>query len=205
MKKILCFGDSNTYGYIPVSGERYDEDIRWTGILKQKFANDYKIIEAGCNNRNGFIDSIFGAEFTGYKVLPQYLKNNPDIVILALGINDLQKSYRPQIEDISQGLKSMVLSVKESGAEFILISPPVLNTDVLNGYFSFQFDEISVNTSKLLPNLYKNVAEQFSGHYINPNDYISVSKEDGLHYTKEGHSTIANLIYNYIKEILQPA
>jgi len=35
MKRILCFGDSNTYGYDPRSffGDRYDAQNRWTDLL----------------------------------------------------------------------------------------------------------------------------------------------------------------------------
>ena len=35
MKKILCYGDSNTYGFIPETGARYSEHERWSGILKE--------------------------------------------------------------------------------------------------------------------------------------------------------------------------
>lgn len=35
MKNILCFGDSNTWGYDPVTGSRYAYDVRWTGRLQQ--------------------------------------------------------------------------------------------------------------------------------------------------------------------------
>ncbi len=38
MKNVLCFGDSNTYGYDPRSyfGGRYDADSRWVDILAAK-------------------------------------------------------------------------------------------------------------------------------------------------------------------------
>lgn len=36
MREILCFGDSNTYGLIPGTSERYKENVRWTGILQEK-------------------------------------------------------------------------------------------------------------------------------------------------------------------------
>ena len=55
MREILCFGDSNTYGLIPGTKERYKENIRWTGILQQKLKEkDCRIVEEGqaCNNRN---------------------------------------------------------------------------------------------------------------------------------------------------------
>ena len=33
MKKIICYGDSNTFGYNPKDGSRFDENIRWTSDL----------------------------------------------------------------------------------------------------------------------------------------------------------------------------
>ena len=59
-KRILCFGDSNTYGFIPENGLRYDENTRWTGILKKISGDEFQIIEAGGNNRTGFTDSVDG-------------------------------------------------------------------------------------------------------------------------------------------------
>jgi lysophospholipase L1-like esterase len=199
MKKILCFGDSNTFGLNPKKFERYDEDTRWTGILSQKLADKYEIIEAGCNNRNGFVDNNEGNdELTGYKILPEYLKTSPNIVILAIGINDLQKFYRPTLDIISTGLTSMVETITKTGAKVLIISPPVLNNDILNGFFAFQFDETSIATSKSLPELYEAVAKQQNCDYININDYVSVSKTDGLHYTEQEHSKIAEVICDYI-------
>ena len=43
--RILCFGDSNTYGYIPDGSGRYSEDIRWTGLLQKKLASEATVIE----------------------------------------------------------------------------------------------------------------------------------------------------------------
>ena len=48
MKEILCFGDSNTYGLIPGTKERYGRDTRWTGLLEQHlYEKGYRIIEEG--------------------------------------------------------------------------------------------------------------------------------------------------------------
>ena len=43
MTTVLCYGDSNTYGYIPCSGMRYPKDVRWTGRLQVLLgSNDLK-------------------------------------------------------------------------------------------------------------------------------------------------------------------
>ena len=48
MKNILCFGDSNTYGYIPGNRGRYDYEVRWTGILNERIReHGYRVIEEG--------------------------------------------------------------------------------------------------------------------------------------------------------------
>ena len=52
MKRIVCFGDSNTYGFIPGKGNRYDEHTRWTGRLSELLApKGYTVIEQGKNGR----------------------------------------------------------------------------------------------------------------------------------------------------------
>ena len=51
MKTVLCYGDSNTYGFNPSNGFRYPENVRWTGRLQSALGDGYKIIEEGCNGR----------------------------------------------------------------------------------------------------------------------------------------------------------
>ena len=42
---ILCFGDSNTYGYKPDGTGRFDTDTRWTSLLQKKLGADHRVIE----------------------------------------------------------------------------------------------------------------------------------------------------------------
>ena len=44
MKKILCYGDSNTFGYNPVDGSRFDDKTRWTALLQENLGSDFEII-----------------------------------------------------------------------------------------------------------------------------------------------------------------
>ena len=113
MKKVLCFGDSNTFGFIPESGKRYDKNTRWSGILAQLATGRFEIIEAGCNNRTAFTDNPAGFEQTGCKVLPTLLNKDLDCVILAIGVNDLQFFYNPTLEEIKNGMRRLVDIVRE--------------------------------------------------------------------------------------------
>lgn len=200
MKKILCFGDSNTYGFIPSSGKRYDENSRWSGILKKLLREEYEIIEAGCNNRTAFCDNPAGVNETGYKVLPSLLTPDIDCVILAVGINDLQYLYNISMKDYENGLENLIgiVRTKLPRAKIILLSPSVITEDILNSYFAAMFDETSIEKSKQLSAIYERAARKENCKLLDLKKIASPSKTDGLHYEKIEHIKIANAIFDLI-------
>lgn len=206
MKKILCFGDSNTYGFIPQSGLRYDINTRWTGILQTLCNNEFEITEAGCNNRTAFIDNPAGINQTGYKTLPEYLKTNFfDIIILAIGINDLQRFFNPTLNEFEQGMEKLIQITKNLSpkSKIILICPSKLNlAGINNGIFSYQFDKISVEKSGKLSPIYKSLAEKYKCHFIDLNNIVEVSPLDGLHFSPKSHKTIAENLYKNLKQTI---
>ena len=198
MKKVFCFGDSNTYGYIPGSDRRYDKSTRWTGILSALGQNKFQIIEAGCNNRTGFTDNPAGVEQTGHKILPVLLKENCDVVILSIGINDIQFLYNNTLEDVRAGIENLINIVKTHSPEaaIIVVSPSVLSNDILKGYFSGMFDEKSIEKSKHFSAIYKEVALESGAVFVDLNDFVEVSQIDGLHYSSESHKKIAEVMFD---------
>lgn len=206
MKKILCFGDSNTYGFIPQSGLRYDINTRWTGILQTLCNNEFEITEAGCNNRTAFIDNPTGINQTGYKILPEYLKTNFfDIIILAIGINDLQRFFNPTLNEFEHGMEKLIQITKNLSpkSKIILICPSKLNlAGINNGIFSYQFDKISVEKSGKLSPIYKSLAEKYKCHFIDLNNIVEVSPLDGLHFSPKSHKTIAENLYKNLKQTI---
>ena len=198
MKKILCFGDSNVYGFIPKDGKRYPENLRWSGILKEKLKDNYQVIEAGCNNRTGFCDNPAGKDFTGYKILPEYLaKYNPDIIIIAIGINDLQFQYNATKQDIETGIEKILTLVKDR--EILLLSPSVIKENILTSFFAQMFDETSIQKSSNMAEIYQKAAEKYNAKYINLNEIVTPSDIDGLHYEPQAHSKIADKIIKVLK------
>ena len=92
MKRILCYGDSNTWGFIPGTGERYPADVRWPGVLAALLGRGVHVVENGINGRTTAIDDPGypcrnGKEGLGYALLAE----KPfDLVILMLGTNELK-------------------------------------------------------------------------------------------------------------------
>ena len=91
---ILCFGDSNTWGYRPDRKGRFDENTRWTGLLQQKLGPEYHIIEEGlCGRTTIFQDELRenrrGLDMVGATV---EIHNPIDLMIIMLGTNDCKKA-----------------------------------------------------------------------------------------------------------------
>lgn len=203
MKKILCFGDSNTYGYVPGSGKRYDKNTRWTGVLQQLSHGDFEITEAGCNNRTAFSDNPAGDFFTGCKVLPTLLRQDFDFIILFIGINDLQFLYNKSLENIKLGIENLVSIAQKRclHAKILLLSPASLGDGVLNSGFSVMFDKTSIEKSKCLVAVYKTVSDKTGCYFVDMNTVAKVSEIDGLHYSEQEHEKIAYFMFEYISKL----
>lgn len=203
MKKILCFGDSNTYGYIPNNGARYDKNTRWTGVLSLLSHGKFKIIEDGCNNRTAFAANPAGKIFTGYEILPELLTDDFDAVVLAIGINDTQFLYNLSSIEITSGVEKLIniVKVKSPQAKILLVAPSILTDDVLNGNFACLFDRTSIEKSRQLPLLYKKIAEKQNIEFLDLNSDAKTSSLDGLHYAPEQHLKIAQAIFTILSEL----
>jgi len=200
MKKILCFGDSNTYGYIPQTGQRYSKNERWCGILQTLLGDNWEIIEEGCNNRTAFKNNPMGKIYTGYKILPKLLTNDLSYIILSIGINDLQTQYKTTIEEFEQGLKNLINIIKETcpSGQIILLAPPKINESILQGFFSTLFNKSAIEKSTQLPQIYEKIALETECGFINLDTIIKTSKKDGLHLEPADHKIIAETVLNCI-------
>lgn len=203
MKKILCFGDSNTYGYIPNNGARYDKNTRWTRVLSLLSHGKFEIIEDGCNNRTAFAANSAGKIFTGYEILPELLTDDFDAVVLAIGINDTQFLYNLSSIEIASGVEKLIniVKVKSPQAKILLVAPSILTDDVLNGNFACLFDRTSIEKSRQLPLLYQKIAEKQNIEFLDLNSIAKTSSLDGLHYAPEQHLKIAQAIFTILSEL----
>lgn len=194
MKTVLCFGDSNTYGYSPFDGSRFSETERWTGILKTRF----NVIEAGLNNRVGFVLSPFGEKYSGLKYFPKVLSacNNIDFLILSVGTNDLQYAYNVDMQTIENGLETLITFAKEKTSNIIIVPPVILNEYIFNGMFSLMFDKSSIEKSVQVQEVFKKVVSKHNCKLLDFNEFVRPSNIDGLHYDKTAHKKIAEVVFD---------
>ena len=204
MKRILCFGDSNTWGYNPVNGSRYDDNTRWTALLQKKLGADYQIIEEGQNGRTIACDDPWeGGTKNGMKyLLPMLESHDPlDVMIIMLGSNDLKLKFGLPAGDIAGSLCSMIEKAQShfhySGqkTKIMILSPIYIGEGIKDGYFGNFFDgDQAVKRSKELAHWYKLVADRYHCSFLDMAEVASPGTVDCLHLMPEGHAAIAEAL-----------
>jgi lysophospholipase L1-like esterase len=118
VKTILCYGDSNTWGYNPATGERFSRDERWPGVLRQELGEGYEIIEEGlCGRTTVWDDPIEGYKSGKEYLIPCLETHKPiDLVVIMLGTNDLKRRFSLSALDIANGAGVLVDIVLKSSA-----------------------------------------------------------------------------------------
>ena len=213
MKKIICFGDSNTYGYNPENGGRFDENTRWPKLLEKALGDGYEIFEEGQNGRTIANDDPWegGTKCGMDYVLPMLETKKPvDLLIIMLGSNDLKIKFNLPAADIAGSLMTMLMKIKGYCEYFIgcpdlkilIVSPPALSEPFEESYFATFFDDRDVvGRSKELATWYKQVADQFGCYFLNATEKVSAGSVDHLHLDPAGHRVMAQLVKDKIEEI----
>ena len=210
IKNVLCYGDSNTYGYMPGYGTRYPREIRYPGRLQMILGDEYNVIEEGCSGRTTLYDDPIDGWKNGMDyLLPCLYSHRPiDIMILMLGSNDLKLTFHLTAEQIAESAGKLVDVVKSFTAEkqefvpkIILVSPPEIGKDIRTSAFYGAFDEGSIEESKRFPEFFRKVANQRDCIFFDAAKYIYPSEVDSLHLTPEGHITLAKELAKVVMEL----
>ncbi len=193
MKRIICFGDSNVYGYDPRSylGDRYPADVRWTGLLE---ASGWEVINEGFNGQE--IPTMEWEREHWCQRLR--LAGSPDWVLVMLGGNDLLCHPRFTAEDVAERMRLMLsrlLGVSDrEKTRFLLISPPpmVPGTWVTEQRLLLQSTRFAA--------CYRQVAEELRIGFADAGEWGIDLAFDGVHYLPEGHRTFARHLLRRLNE-----
>ena len=204
MKKIICYGDSNTFGYNTVDNSRFDENTRWTSVLQKKLGEEYKVINEGMCDRTGFVTNPKGFLFSAPKHFPKFVSKteNVDLLILWLGTNDLQFQYDISMGTVEKGLENLIKLAQPKMKNMIIVPPVMLNEKVLEGNFKHQFDETSIIKSRKVGRIFRTLANVYHCEYFDINKVTDPSDFDGLHYNENSHKIIAEKLADLIRPLL---
>lgn len=205
-KTILCFGDSNTWGWDPSTKERFPKEIRWTGILKKELGEDYDIIEEGLNGRTTVWDDPIEGYKNGSKhIIPCLETHRPfDLIVLMLGTNDLKNRFSVSAYDIANSIAVLLDIISKSNAgtdggkpRILLMCPPPVGklSEFADAFIG------SEKKSRDFGKYYKAVAQQFGCDYLDTSDYIVSSDIDGIHFEASEHRKLGLAVAGKIKSM----
>ncbi len=207
MKTILCFGDSNTYGYIPGSGKRYSIQTRWPRLLANLLGGEYDVVEEGLSGRTtAFRDLIEPGRCGLDTILPCVMSHEPlDVIVLMLGTNDTKSRFHVTAQEIGYGMEELIMKIggyyhyREGVPEILLVSPVPLG-DMSD---AVEFNEASRQKSLLLANIYRQIADTFHCHFLDAGAVTGELGCDGIHLTPRGHAALAQAMAEKIRSITE--
>lgn len=195
MGTILCFGDSNTWGFDSRSyiGARYPETVRWADVLAQK--SGWAVQNRGMNGRE--------IPHTPYRIsevqrlAEQNAAAEPPVWLwIMLGTNDLLKQHDMYAEGVCERmerfLRELMLapSIASGTVRLCLIAPPPMQA----GSWT---DERAIAQSRRLPALYAALAGQLGIAFASGGEVPLLY--DGVHFTEQGHLIFAQRMLEVLK------
>ena len=190
-KRILFYGDSNTFGYDPAGyvGGRYPEEVRWVDILRKRLKDIYDVMGRGMNGRTipspgsyGTVDRMI----TGSAPL--------DYFAIMLGTNDILLTDSPDWQKTAEDMACLILhirdypEIKAAGTNIILISPPLLFPGSGESSPFHKYEEQSI----MLGEAYRKIAKKYNLISISADKWDIDLAFDGVHISQKGSEEFAD-------------
>ena len=175
---VICYGDSNTYGYDPRSwlGGRYDADSRWVDILATE--TGWTVRNMGSNGR----------EIPG--TAPDFPLDT-DLLIVMLGSNDLLQSRSP--EEAAGKLERFLSDLSLPREKVLLIAPPPMRRG------EWVSDQRLIDDSYAFARCCQDLAGRLGIRFADAGDWDISLAYDGVHFTEQGHRAFAAGLLEVLK------
>ena len=176
--RLVCIGDSNTYGYDPCDAldTRYDEDVIWTSLLAQE---GYEVFNFGVNGLR--IDEADASYLEA--VLPELTPGS--VAVVMLGTNDV--CCGASAETAGERLTALLdrLTALAPEVQLVVIAPPPLSRDV------WATEKTVLAASEQLGEVFASIAASYGAAFADAADWGIGMAYDGVHLSQEGHAAFA--------------
>jgi lysophospholipase L1-like esterase len=219
MSVILCYGDSNTWGFdieswkpsLPGGQARFPPDIRWPGVLAAELGSAHRVIEEGLNGRTTvWDDPVEGEHKNGRRYLLACLESHApiDTVVLALGINDVKERFSATAADIASGAARLAGIILGSGSgpggrapTVMLLAPVPLGEGIRSSPFGEMFGwERGLEKSRLLAARFETEAQALGIDFLDAGTIVSAHSLDSLHLSARSHRDLGLAVAKRLSE-----
>lgn len=209
-KHIVCFGDSNTWGYDAETNGRFDEDARWTQLLTRHLGDGYLVLEEGVSGRTTAFDDPRFEGLCGRRALPvAMMTHSPvDCLVVMLGTNDCKALFSASVRHINDGLRRLIHAARyqrdvwADQARILIVAPMEMGEELYSVPAIFaEMGVGSVEKSRELPKAYQETAREFGCDYMDCNPYITPNTVDYMHFDRQSHVRFAKALADKLKEM----
>lgn len=193
--RVLCYGDSNTYGYDPRSylGGRYPESIRWTGLLKEY---GWEVCNEGENGRS---IPRHGGEME--RTVRTLCRMETDVLAVMLGSNDLLQVPRPSAAECAGHMERFLYALLHTDGwdcsrSILLVAPPPM---ALGAWVA---DAETIAASHRLAKCYEDAARRLGINFADAGGWGIGLTFDGVHFSEAGHLAFAKGISQTLSALL---
>lgn len=213
-RSILCFGDSLTWGWIPVPQSsptiRYPYEQRWTGAMAAALGGGYAIIEEGLSARTTNVEDPNDPRLNGSTYLPTALASHLplDLVIILLGTNDTKSYFRRTPYEIANGMSKLAgqvltctggIGTPYPAPKLLIVSPPPL-APMPDPWFEGMFGG-GYEKSVELPKHYRALADFLKVEFLDAGEFVKTDGCDGIHFSAETNIALGMAIAEKVRSI----
>jgi lysophospholipase L1-like esterase len=214
-KRIMCFGDSLTWGWVPtLAGAptwRYPRHERWGGAMAIELGDGYEVLEEGLSARTTNYDDPIDPRLNGSKHLPAALASHfpLDLVVVMLGTNDTKSLINRTPYAIATGLSQLVAQILTSAGgvgtvypapKAMIIAPPPL-AEISHPWFEGMFAG-GRDKGIELKDHYMALASFFGVEFLDAADHITTDGVDGVHFTAATNIKLGKAVAKKVSSIL---
>lgn len=207
-KRILCYGDSNTWGYDAFTDGRFGEEVRWTGVLQKLLGEDYIIIEEGLCGRTTVFEDPLNEGLNGLTYIhPCMMTHSPmDCLVIMLGTNDCKERFGVSARNIACGMKRLLIKALQTPAwrklpHILLVAPGGIEKGCESSPVASEMGKCSEKSQELAQE-YRRIAEELQVEFLDAGEVVRMNTLDYMHLDARSHERLAYVIEKKLKEIL---
>lgn len=211
-RRILCYGDSNTWGYNAATGDRFDDTIRFPKVLQNLLGKEYEVVEEGCGGRTTVYHTDVDFYVNGLSYFyPCLESHNPlDLVVIMLGTNDLNNGVRINAYYAAAGVERLVNEVRHWSIDkgkpcpaILVVSPPLIGEKHISSMLEPVFDyPWAAAESRKFRTYYAEIAQKTGCAFLAAEDFAEPCQEDGVHLDARSHLALAKALCEMIRRLL---
>lgn len=209
-KRIVCFGDSNTWGYDADTGGRFGEEVRWTSRLQKLLGEEWEVISEGLSGRTAVCDDPLFEGLNGLTYLhPCLMSHSPvELCIIMLGTNDTKERLSLTAMNIAQGITRLAVKARSvragldgNNVDVMVVCPPVIGGKYRDSEIAQSMGEGCDKKSRELSKHLETLLGMEGIPFFDSGKRIGMNDTDCMHLDRKGHHEMALAIERMVNQM----